>query len=53
MRFSTIALGSASLFLITAAVAQTAPPPSSAAQRKGNQQARIAEGLKSGQSTAK
>ncbi|HTZ56897.1 MAG TPA: hypothetical protein VMB49_02320 [Acidobacteriaceae bacterium] len=53
MRFSTIALGSASLFLIAAAVAQTAPPPGTAAQRKANQQARIAQGVKSGQLTAK
>lgn len=53
MRFSTIALGSASLFLIAAAVAQTAPPPpGTAVQRKANQQARIAQGVKSGQSTA-
>ena len=29
MRFVTIAIGSASLFLIAAAVAQTAPPPMS------------------------
>jgi hypothetical protein len=43
MRFSTIAIGSASLFLIAAAVAQTAPPPGGAAQRKANQQARIAQ----------
>jgi hypothetical protein len=52
MRFITIALGSASLFLIAAAVAQTAPPPGTAAQRKANQQARIAQGVKSGQLTA-
>ena len=53
MRFSTIALGSASLFLIAAAVAQTAPPPpGTAAQRKANQQARIAQGAKSGRLTA-
>ncbi len=52
MRFSTIALGSASLFLIAAAVAQTAPPPGTAGQRKANQQARIAQGVKSGQLTA-
>jgi hypothetical protein len=52
MRFSTIAIGSASLFLIAAAVAQTAPPPGTAGQRKANQQARIAQGVKSGQLTA-
>ena len=51
MKFSTIAIGSASLFLI-AAVAQTAPPPGTAGQRKANQQARIAQGVKSGQLTA-
>jgi hypothetical protein len=54
MTFRTIAFGSASLFLIVAAVAQTAPPPpGTAAQRKANQQARIAQGVKSGQLTAK
>jgi len=52
MKFSTIAIGSASLFLIAAAVAQTAPPPGTAGQRKVNQQARIAQGVKSGQLTA-
>ena len=52
MRFSTIAIGSASLFLIAAAVAQTAPPPGTAGQRKANQQARIAQGVKSGELTA-
>jgi hypothetical protein len=51
MRFSTIAIGSASLFLIAAAVAQTAPPPGTA-QRKANQQARIAQGVESGQLAA-
>ncbi len=53
MKFSTIAIGSASLFLIAAAVAQTAPPPGTAGQRKANQQARIAQGVKSGQLTAR
>ncbi len=53
MRFSTIAIGSASLFLIAAAVAQTAPPPGTAGQRKANQQERIAQGVKSGQLTAR
>jgi hypothetical protein len=52
MRFSTIAIGSASLFLIAAAVAQTAPPPGTVGQRKANQQERIAQGVKSGQLTA-
>jgi hypothetical protein len=53
MRFSTIAIGSASLFLIAAAVAQTAPPSASAAQRKANQQARMAQGVESGHETAR
>src|SRR6201985_281326 len=53
MRFSTIAIGSASLFLIAAAVAQTAPPPGTVGQRKANQQERIAQGVKSGQWTAR
>ena len=52
MRFSTIAIGSASLFLISAVVAQTAPTPGNAAQRKTNQQARIAQDLQNGQLTA-
>jgi hypothetical protein len=52
MKFTTIAIGSASLFLIAAAVAQTAPPPGTAGQRKANQQARIAQGVKNGQLTA-
>jgi hypothetical protein len=46
MKIGTVVLGSASLLLIVAAVAQTAPPPGSAGQRKANQQARIAQGLK-------
>jgi hypothetical protein len=33
-------------------VAQTAPPPGTVGQRKANQQARIAQGVKSGQLTA-
>jgi hypothetical protein len=45
MKIGTVVLGSASLLLIVAAVAQTAPPPGSG-QRKANQQARIAQGLK-------
>ena len=52
MKFSTIAIGSASLFLIAAAVAQTAPPPGTVGQRKANQQARIAEGVDGGKLTA-
>lgn len=51
MKFSTIAIGSTSLFLIAAAVAQTAPPPGTAGQRKANQQARIAQGVKTGELT--
>jgi hypothetical protein len=46
-------LGTASLVLTFAAMAQTtAPPPGTAGQRKANQQARIAQGVKSGQLTA-
>jgi hypothetical protein len=52
MKIGTIVLGSASLILVVAAVAQTAPPPGTAGQRKANQQARIAQGVKSGQLTA-
>jgi hypothetical protein len=52
MRIGTLALGTASLFLSLAAVAQTAPPPGTAGQRKVDQQARIAQGVKSGQLTA-
>src|SRR5271155_1520680 len=52
MKVGTLILGSASLLLIVAAVAQTAPPPGTAAQRKANQQARIGQGVKSGQLTA-
>lgn len=52
MKIGTVLLGSASLFLIVAAVAQTAPPPGTAAQRKANQQERIAQGVKSGELTA-
>jgi hypothetical protein len=44
MRFTTIAIGSASLFLIAAAVAQTAPPPLFA--RKSNLLTRLANGAK-------
>ncbi len=51
MRIGTLALGTASLFLSLSAVAQTAPPPGTAGQRKANQQARIAQGVKSGQLT--
>jgi hypothetical protein len=52
MKFSTIAIGSASLFLIAAAVAQTAPPPGTSAQRKAGQQARFAQEIKSGELAA-
>ncbi|MGA3225743.1 MAG: hypothetical protein ABSC65_18395 [Acidobacteriaceae bacterium] len=46
MKIGPLVIGSASLLLIVAAVAQTAPPPGTAGQRKANQQARIAQGLK-------
>jgi hypothetical protein len=52
MKIATLALGTTYLLLSLAAVAQTAPPPGTAAQRKANQQARIAQGVKSGQLTA-
>src|SRR5271168_231067 len=52
MKIGTLALGTTYLFLSLAAVAQTAPPPGTAGQRKANQQARIAQGVKSGQLTA-
>ena len=52
MRIGTLVIGSASLLLIVAAVAQTAPPPGTVGQRKANQQARIAQGVKDGQLTA-
>jgi len=55
MKIGTITLAAASLLLTFAAVAQTAstaPPPGTAGQRKANQQARIAQGVKSGQLTA-
>jgi hypothetical protein len=45
MKFATIAIGSASLFLIAAAVAQTAPPPLFGT-RKANQQAPVRHDLK-------
>jgi hypothetical protein len=51
MKNASLALG-ISLLLSLSAVAQTAPPPGTAAQRKANQQARIAQGVKSGQLTA-
>ena len=51
MKIAILALGT-SLFLSLAAVAQTAPPPGTAGQRKANQQARIAQGVKSGQLNA-
>jgi hypothetical protein len=46
MKIGTVVLGSASLLLIVAAVAQTAPHPGTSGQRKANQQARIAQGVK-------
>jgi hypothetical protein len=52
MKIATLALGTTYLLLSLAAVAQTAPPPGTAGQRKVNQQARIAQGVKSGQLTA-
>ena len=52
MNIRILALGTASLVLTFAAMAQTtAPPPGTAGQRKANQQARIAQGVKSGQLT--
>jgi hypothetical protein len=47
-----LAVGTASLVFSIAALAQVAPPPGTAAQRKADQQARIAQGVKSGQLTA-
>jgi hypothetical protein len=52
MKNRTLVLGAASLLLTVAALAQTAPPPGTAGQRKADQQARIAQGVKSGQLTA-
>jgi hypothetical protein len=52
MKLRTLALGTASLLLSVAALAQTAPPPGTAGQRKVDQQARIAQGVNSGQLTA-
>jgi hypothetical protein len=52
MKIGTLAAGTAYLLLTVAAVAQTAPPPGTAGQRKVDQQARIAQGVKSGQLTA-
>jgi hypothetical protein len=46
MKIGTVVIGSASLLLIVAAVAQTAPHPGNSGQRKANQQARIAQGVK-------
>lgn len=51
MKITVLALG-ASLLLSLSAVAQTAPPPGTAGQRKVDQQARIGQGVKSGQLTA-
>jgi hypothetical protein len=52
MKNRTLALGAAYLFLSVAALAQTAPPPGTAGVRKANQQARIGQGVQSGQLTA-
>jgi hypothetical protein len=51
MKIASLTLG-ISLLLSLSAVAQTAPPPGTAGERKANQQARIAQGVKSGQLTA-
>ncbi len=51
MKITILALGTSLLFGMSA-VAQTAPPPGTAGQRKLDQQARIAQGVKSGQLTA-
>ena len=51
MKIAFLTLGT-SLLLSLSAVAQTAPPPGTAGHRKADQQARIAQGVKSGQLTA-
>ena len=50
MKVIQIAIGTATLLLTLGAVAQ-APPPGTAGERKADQQARIAQGVKSGQLT--
>jgi hypothetical protein len=50
MKIRTFAVGTASLLLSFAAIAQVAP--GTAGQRKAHQQARIGQGVKSGQLTA-
>jgi hypothetical protein len=52
MKIGTFAVATASVLFTLAAAAQTAPPPGTAGHRKVNQQARIAQGVKSGQLTA-
>ena len=51
MKIGTFVLA-ASLLSSVAVLAQTAPPPGTAGQRKADQQARIAQGVQSGQLTA-
>jgi hypothetical protein len=54
MKVTSLTLAT-TLLLTLSAVAQTtqtAPPPGTAGERKANQQARIAQGVKSGQLTA-
>ena len=51
MKVGKLALGTASVLFTLAAAAQTSPPPGTAGQRKADQQARIAQGVKSGQLT--
>ena len=51
MKIGTFVLAT-SLLSGVAAWAQTAPPPGTAGQRKADQQARIAQGVQSGQLTA-
>ena len=51
MRIGTFVLAT-SLLSSVAVWAQTAPPPGTAGQRKADQQARIAQGVNSGQLTA-
>ncbi len=52
MKIATLVLSTTYLVCTVAAIAQTAPPPGTAGQRKVNQQARIAQGVQSGQLTA-
>jgi hypothetical protein len=52
MKVTSLALATTLLLSLSAVAQQTAPPPGTAAERKANQQARIAQGVKSGQLTA-